>query len=226
MPNGHAYIRPVLAEDTDPFETPTDRTFQILIVDDQEETAIALAELLQMDGFLVSKAFDGATALAAASNGTFDAVVLDVRMPGMDGFEVCRRLRADHVTSNVVVVLTTGLDDIESKLEGLSDGADDYLVKPIEARELGSRLRRLLAARDTRSRDRRLPHQQMVGAVTTAICQEINDPLTAALGSVDLLLLTRHLAPDVRRELDECQRQLIRIGRILGRLDNHIELGT
>ena len=220
MLNRHAHIRPIPESEADPFAPGADEPIRVLLVEDQEDAANSLSMLLRMDGFIVSRAPDGPSALAAAHAGAVDAVVLDVKLPGLDGFEVCRRLRADPVTTTLVIVMLTGLDDTPSKLEGLGLGADDYLVKPIASRELGARVRKLLDARETRLHELREERLQTMGQIATAVCHEIANPLTAALGSVDLLLLTRDLEPEVRRELEECQKHLIRIGRIIGRLDD------
>lgn len=217
MPNNLAYIRPVPGRDDHSTAVPREQPIRVLIVEDQEESAHNLSALLQMDGFIVSRAPDGPTALDAARSGMIDAVVLDVRLPGIDGFEVCKRLREDSATADLVIVMLTGLDDTQSKIEGLGQGADDYLVKPVASRELGARLRRQLEARQTQARQLQHRHEQATGEVVTAICHDIGNSLTSALGRVDMLLLTRPLTPDVRRELDECQRHLIRIGRILAR---------
>ena len=218
MPNRHAYIRPVPEYEGDPFESDTPLP-QVLIVEDHDESADSLSVLLQMDGFGVARASDGRTALETARTETIDAVVLDVRLPGIDGFEVCRQLRRDPATSGLVIVMLTGVDDTQSKIEGLDRGADDYLVKPIASRELGARLRKLLELREARTRP--LSYEPMAAQRMRAstVSQEIGAPLTAALGSLDLLLLTRELLPDVRRGLLDCQQHLVRIGRILSRID-------
>jgi CheY-like chemotaxis protein len=191
----------------------------LLLVEDQDEAADSMSALLGLNGFVVSRACDGPAALLAARGGDIDVVVLDLMLPGMDGFEVCRRLRTDPATAALVVVMLTGLDDTASKLAGLGDGADDYLVKPIVSRELGARVRKLIDARDAKRREVRQQRLQAIGEIATAVCHEINSPLTAALGGVDLLLMTTCLPPRVQRDLEECQRNLVRIGQILGRLD-------
>jgi len=191
----------------------------LLLVEDQDEAADSMSALLGLNGFVVTRACDGPTALLAARGGDIDVVVLDLMLPGMDGFEVCRRLRTDPATAALIVVMLTGLDDTASKLAGLSGGADDYLVKPIVSRELGARVRKLIDARDAKRREVRQQRLQAIGEIATAVCHEINSPLTAALGGVDLLLMTTRLPARVQRDLEECQRNLVRIGQILGRLD-------
>jgi DNA-binding response OmpR family regulator len=230
MPSHHAYIRPVPEKEIDPFEADATSPLRVLLVEDQEETAQNLSSLLRMDGFRVSRAADGLSALAAASGAVLDAVVLDVQLPDLDGFEVCRRLRADPATAGLVIVMLTGRDDPHSKLEGLGAGADDYLIKPVASRELAQRLDRLCAGRIAQPLSWDVPGRRATGEPASARDREIIDPLTRALGGVDLVLLTSDLTPDVRRQLDDCRRQLVRIGRLLTRTsrvtDRQTSLGT
>ena len=192
---------------------------KLLLVEDDEENANIVTELLQINGFDVQRAFDGPAALKIVRERQFDAVILDVLLPGMDGFEVCRQLRSDPSTHDLVIVLLTGLDDIPSKLEGLNGGADDYLVKPVTSRELVARIRRRLEAREAGSDEVRKQRLLAIGQLATAICHEINNPLTAALGTLDLVLFRSDVNPLVRRELEQCQTALLRISQIISRLD-------
>jgi CheY-like chemotaxis protein len=214
MTNALAYIRPVPDQDVDA-PAPREEPVRVLIVEDEEESAHSLSTLLRMDGFSVARAPDGPTALGTARSGMIDAIVLDVRLPGLSGFEVCQRLRQDPATAGLTIVMLTGLDDTQSKIDGLDHGADDYLVKPVASRELGARLRHLMAARQARAREVERERQAAAHEAAATIGQDVRRPLTAALGSVDLLLLARTLPPDVRHELRECQRQLVQIGRAL-----------
>src|SRR5512133_193169 len=118
------------------------RPARILLVEDQEQLAHNLEELLRLEGFDVTCTADGDRAVAMARRWHFDALVLDLVLPGeMDGFEVCRLLRADPTTERVVIVMVTAMDDPRSRIAGLDGGADDYLVKPVTGRELAVRLR-------------------------------------------------------------------------------------
>lgn len=103
--------------------------------------AAALRRGLGGDGLVVDVAPDGEQALNLARSKAFDAVVLDVMLPGLDGFEVCRRLRADHVWAPVIML--TARDAVEDRVKGLDAGADDYLTKPFSLAELLARLRAL-----------------------------------------------------------------------------------
>jgi len=114
---------------------------RILVIDDDERIRSLLAEYLGGRGFAVSGAADGESGLEALRAGAFDLAVLDVMMPGIDGFEVVRRLRAE---SQVPVILLTARGDDFDRIVGLELGADDYLAKPFNPRELLARIQAVL----------------------------------------------------------------------------------
>ena len=106
----------------------------ILVIEDEELLSESLRELLSQRGFATEAAFDGPTGLEYALTGLYDLIVLDVMLPGFDGFELARRLRAKRVGTPILMLTArSGLDD---RVEGLDAGADYYLAKPFEAREL------------------------------------------------------------------------------------------
>jgi two-component system, OmpR family, response regulator MprA len=114
----------------------------ILVVDDDDGLRKALRRVLASHGFEVEVAGDGDEALARLGARSFDAVVLDVMMPGRDGIEVCERLRAGG--DELPVLMLTARDAVRDRVVGLEAGADDYLVKPFANEELVARLRALL----------------------------------------------------------------------------------
>ena len=114
---------------------------RILIVDDDEELAGLLSELLTREGFRVDMQHDGPKGLAAALGGGFDLMVLDVMLPGMDGFEILRRVRRE---SRLPVLMLTARGEDEDRIIGLELGADDYLPKPFNTRELVARVRAIM----------------------------------------------------------------------------------
>ena len=115
---------------------------RILVVDDEPALRSSLERALGLDRYEVELAGDGTEALDRLALAPVDAVVLDVSMPGIDGLELCRRLRA--AGDRTPVLMLTARDAIDDRVEGLDAGADDYLVKPFALRELQARLRALL----------------------------------------------------------------------------------
>lgn len=118
---------------------------RLLVVDDEVELADAVAKGLRREGYAVDVAHGGAEALDKATVNAYDLVCLDLTMPGVDGLEVCRSLRAD--TSLAIqprVLVLTARDALEDRVTGLDAGADDYLVKPFAFAELSARVRTLL----------------------------------------------------------------------------------
>jgi len=115
---------------------------RILVVDDEPALRSSLERALGLDRHVVELAEDGVQALDRLALAPVDAVVLDVSMPGLDGLEVCRRLRA--AGDRTPVLMLTARDAIDDRVDGLDAGADDYLVKPFALRELQARLRALL----------------------------------------------------------------------------------
>ena len=114
---------------------------RVLIIDDDARLHELLASYLEQNGLTVTVAADGRRGLAALEGGTFDAVLLDLMMPGLDGIEVCKRIRAK---SNIPIVMLTAKGDETDRVVGLELGADDYVAKPFSPRELLARLRAVL----------------------------------------------------------------------------------
>jgi two-component system response regulator MprA len=118
---------------------------RVLVVDDDEKITSFLRRALAYEGYNVDVAGGGAAALNIALESPPDLVVLDVMMPGLDGLEVCRRLRAG---GDVPVLMLTARDEVVDRVQGLDAGADDYLAKPFALEELLARLRALLRRRE------------------------------------------------------------------------------
>jgi DNA-binding response OmpR family regulator len=123
------------------------RAPRVLVVEDDDDIAQALQRSLRMEGYEVRTSGDGASALDQAHAFLPDLVVLDLGLPRLDGIEVARRLRE---RDDVPILMLTARDAVESRVEGLDTGADDYMVKPFERQELLARLRALLRRRPPR----------------------------------------------------------------------------
>lgn len=119
-------------------------TARILVVDDVPANVKLLEVRLLAEYFEVLTASNGADAIETCENGKVDVILLDVMMPDMDGFEVCRRLKSDSATSHIPVVMITALDQASDRIRGLEAGADDFLTKPVNDLQLMTRVRSLV----------------------------------------------------------------------------------
>src|SRR4051812_19679373 len=121
--------------------------YRVLIIEDEPGLVLTLTDLLASEGYEVESATDGVSGLQLAMEGAFDLILLDVMLPGKNGFDVCRDLRARDVTTPVMMLTARG--QVIDKVLGLKLGADDYLTKPFEPMELLARMEALLRRRQT-----------------------------------------------------------------------------
>jgi putative two-component system response regulator len=117
---------------------------RVLVVDDHPSSRMTAVALLSVEGYEVLEADSGPAALESVISGNPDLILLDVMMPGMDGFEVCRRLKQDEQTRLTPVVFVTALDDRRARLKGIEAGGDDFLTKPFDQLELSARVKSLI----------------------------------------------------------------------------------
>jgi signal transduction histidine kinase len=152
----------------------------LLIIDDNDTARQTLTALLAGSGYQIYTASSGAEGIASADNLHPDVILLDVMMPEMDGFEVCRILRKDPQQSEVPIILVTALDDRESRLMGLEAGADDFLTKPYDSVELEVRLRGLKQV----SRYRHLQEEREKLQIAYSLLKDQNNELKLLSGKV------------------------------------------
>lgn len=172
----------------------------ILVVDDEPQLADLVARRLRREGYLVETAADGIEALTYAAERPFDLAVVDVSMPGMTGFELCRRLKQSNDT--IRVLMLSARDAVDDRVHGLDAGADDYLVKPFDFAELFARLR-VLTRRDSRAQLR-----FVVGDLTLSV-----DRATVSVGGQVVQLSRREF--DLLRMLAQRPDETIERGELM-----------
>ena len=122
---------------------------QIMVVDDDQDTVAILSRHLQREGFLPIEASSGAQCLKLVHENEVDVILLDLMMPGMDGFEVVRLLKSDPITAEIPIIMITARDDLDSREEGMRLGVSDFLAKPVFRRQLATRVRAQLEILET-----------------------------------------------------------------------------
>jgi len=125
-------------------ENFSDTRSKILLVDDEIDTLLPLKMSLEAEDYLVLGANNGFEALELAKTNIPDLILLDIMMPGMDGYEVCAQLKKDPVMRNIPVIMLTAKDAVREKVKGLDIGADDYVTKPFNLNELKARIKSVL----------------------------------------------------------------------------------
>ncbi|MBC7870118.1 MAG: response regulator [Chitinophagaceae bacterium] len=159
---------------------------KILAVDDKADNIELITDIVTALGHDVEKAYDGLQALAAVQGDLPDLILLDVNMPGMSGFEVVALLKADPKTAQIPIIMITALSDIDNRVEGLGLGADDYLAKPFNARELAARVEARLRAKtetDNLRSTQEIIRQTFERFVSPSVVQQLlRDPSGVRLG--------------------------------------------
>ena len=188
-------------------------TGRVLVVDDQENNRLLLRDLLEAQGHQVIEATDGAEALARIPDVNPDVVLLDVGMPGMDGFEVCRRLKADPATAAIPVLLVTALSQRDQRLLGIGAGANDYITKPIDKSDLSLRVRNAIRMRqlyvEVEEQYRRLERLELLrDSLVHMIVHDLRSPLAGIRAYLDLLKLdgAGKLDQSMTESIDEARK--------------------
>ncbi len=176
----------------------------ILIVDDNSTNLSVLSQALKSAGYKIRAVMDGESAITQVERQQPDLILLDVQMPGIDGFETCRRLKANPTTQHVPVIFTTALTDVDSKVKGLSLGAVDYITKPFEQEEVLARVKihlQLKALNETleqrvleRTTELNKALLQLVqqeklsslGELVAGVAHEINNPISSIAANIPL----------------------------------------
>ncbi|HEY3128458.1 MAG TPA: response regulator [Acidobacteriota bacterium] len=168
---------------------------RILVVDDEEQNRLLLRDLLEVQGYEVSEAEDGEQALQKTAEVQPDLVLLDLMMPKLDGFEVCRRLKRNPETAPIPILLVTSLNERNVRLTGIEAGANDFLNKPIDAQDLVLRVRNAIYAKTLfdelqENYDRLQELEALRDNLTHMIVHDMRTPLMAINGYLQLLKMT------------------------------------
>lgn len=200
---------------------------RILAVDDQRDSLRQLEIRLRRGGFECVPCLTGLEALDFLSREIPDVIITDVIMPGLDGFELCRRVKADPRTADIPVLFLTASSEMDEKVRGLEVGGHDYLSKPVEQQELIARTRAALRVKQLQDelkkklelqREVNRLHQGLLsehwqktfGTLATSLAHEINNPLAVALGTVQLLAMDAKGGGDLRSRLRVIDQSLQR----------------
>jgi signal transduction histidine kinase len=188
-------------------------TGRVLIVDDQEANRLLLRDLLESQGHEVAEAVDGVEALQRVADAAPDVVLLDVGMPGIDGFEVCRRLKADPATATIPVLLVTALSQRDQRLLGIGAGANDYITKPIDKSDLSLRVRNAIRMRqlyvEIEGQYRRLEKLELLrDSLVHMIVHDLRSPLAGIRAYLDLMKMDGEgkLEPEMAESIDEARK--------------------
>jgi two-component system, sensor histidine kinase and response regulator len=182
---------------------------RVLVVDDEPRNVLLLKDLLESRGNTVWIAADGEQGLALAQERSPDVILLDVMMPRLSGFDVCRRLKADQRTAMIPVLLVTSLDAREDRLAGIGAGANDFITKPIDTGDLLLRVRNAVTTKrlhdEVTSQFRKLKELEAArDTLTHMIVHDLRSPLTGLQGYLDLL--REAVAAGSSNEVLECAR--------------------
>lgn len=198
----------------------------LLVVDDDPRNRKLLEEYLGAAGYAVRAAEDGRSALEAVRQRVPHIVFLDVMMPDISGFDVCRALKSDPATRLAQVVLVTALDGTPHRVEGLDGGADDYIAKPVRREEFLAKVRSLLRARkltadlerareDLAARNRKLEElEALKETLAQTLVHDLKNPLTAIVANLDLLE-RKTLDEDALRLVGRCRQSSMRMHRMI-----------
>jgi signal transduction histidine kinase len=197
----------------------------VLVVDDDPRNRRLLEGYLLSEGHQVRSASDGREALGMAHERVPDVILLDVMMPGLNGFEVCKTLKSHPITRMTQIMLVTALDGTPQKVEGLDGGADDYVTKPVRREEFMAKVRSLVRARrllaeldearaTVTARNSQLEElEAFKETLAQTLIHDLKNPLTAVMGTLDLLSMK---APDeFQNLLHRCQSNAVRMHRMI-----------
>lgn len=199
----------------------TDQTQPLILsVDDDLYNQRFIKAMLEAQNYRVAAAVNGRQALEEAHRLIPDMVLLDINMPGMDGFEVCQHLRKDEVTSQIPIIFVTGLSNDDVLDRAFQCGATDYVGKPIRRRELAARINAALL--QNRLTQKRLEKEKLGALLETAgaVCHEFNQPLQIISITCEIMAIQNNDGPEIAKRIRTIRNQVNRMAAITKKLTN------
>lgn len=196
---------------------------KVLVIDDNELNLRMLDLILKNVNYDIRTSLSGAEGLEIASEYAPDLILLDIMMPEMDGFEVCKRLKSNPETANIPVIFLTSKTDTDGIVRGFELGAADYVTRPFNRIELLARLRTHLALRISSERILELERKNSILAMGTTTNHEINQPLTVLTGNLYLLmnsLEAQTMTDEQRESIEKMNKAIMKIKDLLAKYQN------
>ncbi|ANM31568.1 hypothetical protein ABI59_21385 [Acidobacteria bacterium Mor1] len=201
---------------------------RLLILSANADERHSLAHLFASDGYCIESARDGEQGLATVARFRPDAVLCDWVLPGMDGLSFCRTLKSDVAFEPPHVTLVSGRSSMGERLRGIEAGADDLVVRPIEPDDLRARLRAAIVGRQKRGKQEEARRETAIRELAATVGHEINNPLTALFGHMELMLhyLEQGDPSRMQHHIKEAGEVASRIGDVARRLTQLDEVKT
>jgi len=200
---------------------------RILIIEDSRTQALKTQLLLQREGYEVETAFDGEEGWKRILSWKPDVVLLDINLPKRNGFDLLREIRNRDELANMQVIMLTAYGDVDSLTKALDLGADDYISKPFNDRELSARVRASLRMKKLQDRVIKAERLAAVGALVVTMSHEINNPLTGIIGNCQIILKNADsIPPKMRERVQSIMDMAVRISRVLQKAANLREVVT
>jgi signal transduction histidine kinase len=200
--------------------TSTREPAQVLIVDDNEASRETLAAILAREPVVVHAVDSGPAALEHAAKHATDVLLLDVMMPDMDGFEVCRRFKADARLAPIPIILVTALDSPKDMLRGLEAGAEEFVSKPVNRMELRARVRSMLRMKRHYDEAKQLAAdlaslERKRNALTSFLVHDLKNPLAVIQMSADYCLAVASVTPPIRGAVADIAQAVATLDRMV-----------
>ncbi|MGR3319411.1 MAG: response regulator [Candidatus Anammoxibacter sp.] len=192
---------------------------KILLVDDNKDTLYIIGKILRKHSYEVLECKDGIETLEAAKTFNPDLILLDIRMPRMDGYETCARLKSDIRTKNIPIIIQTATAmDVPDKVRGLNLGATDYVTFPINFDELIARIKTQLRIQELEKEVREAERLKAISEIVLTMHHEINNPLSVIQGWTQMLIVKNASDKETIEALEKIEKSALRIKDVVQKM--------